>query len=32
LCKAILRAEFDTQPEPATTALYDQVRLHPGGV
>jgi DNA-binding SARP family transcriptional activator len=27
LCEAMLRAEFDAEPEPATTALLDQVRL-----
>jgi DNA-binding SARP family transcriptional activator len=32
LCANILRAEFDTAPEPATTALYDQIRLDPGSV
>lgn len=31
-CADILRAEFDTAPEPATVALYDQVRLDPGGI
>lgn len=29
LCEAILRAEFDAEPEAATTALYHQVRLAP---
>lgn len=28
----ILRAELDAEPEPATTALFDQVRLHPATV
>jgi DNA-binding SARP family transcriptional activator len=32
LCKAVLRAEFDTQPEPSTTTLFDQVRLDPGSI
>jgi DNA-binding SARP family transcriptional activator len=32
LCEAILRAEFDAEPEAATTALYHQVRLDPGSV
>lgn len=27
-CKA-LELEFDAQPEPATVALFDQIRLHP---
>jgi len=26
LCRSILRAEFDAEPEAATTALFDQVR------
>jgi DNA-binding SARP family transcriptional activator len=30
--RAVLKAEFDAQPEPATTALYEQVRLDPGSV
>jgi DNA-binding SARP family transcriptional activator len=30
--RAVLRAEFDAQPEPATTALYERVRLAPGSV
>jgi hypothetical protein len=30
--RAVLRAEFDAQPEPATTALYERVRLDPGSV
>jgi len=30
--QAVLRAEFDAQPEPATTALYERVRLDPGSV
>jgi DNA-binding SARP family transcriptional activator len=32
LCAQILRSEFDAEPEPATVALYDQVRLHPDAV
>jgi DNA-binding SARP family transcriptional activator len=28
----ILHAEFDAAPEPATTALFEQIRLHPGAV
>ena len=32
LCKAILLDEFDAEPEPATTALYQQVRLDPGAI
>ena len=32
LCRAILRAEFDALPEPATTALFEQVRLDPGSL
>ena len=28
LCKDILRSEFDTGPEPATVALFDQIRLN----
>ena len=30
--QAVLRAEFDAEPEPATTALYEQVRLDPSAV
>lgn len=30
LCETILCAEFDAAPEPATTALYDQIRREPG--
>lgn len=29
VCVDVLRAEFDTAPEAATVALYDQIRLHP---
>ena len=32
LCQDILRAEFDAVPEPATTALFDTVRLYPDSV
>jgi DNA-binding SARP family transcriptional activator len=32
LCEAIMRAEFDSEPEPATTALFHQVRLDPGSI
>lgn len=32
LCSKILQNEFDAEPEPATTALYHQVRLDPGSV
>ncbi len=32
LCQAILRTEFDAVPEPATTALYDQIRVDPGSI
>ena len=29
LCERILRSEFETLPDPATTALYDQIREAP---
>jgi DNA-binding SARP family transcriptional activator len=29
ICERILHAEFDAAPEPATTALFDQIRLNP---
>jgi DNA-binding SARP family transcriptional activator len=29
LCERILRKEFDAIPEPATTSLFDQIRLDP---
>jgi DNA-binding SARP family transcriptional activator len=29
VCEQILHAEFDAAPEPATTALFDQIRLRP---
>jgi len=32
LCRAILRTEFDAEPEPATIALFDQVRLAPDSI
>jgi DNA-binding SARP family transcriptional activator len=32
VCVDILRAAFGTTPEPATVALFDQVRLDPGSV
>jgi len=32
LCQDVLRAEFDVAPEPATTALFNQVRLDPGSI
>jgi DNA-binding SARP family transcriptional activator len=32
LCVDILRAAFETPPEPATVALFDQVRLAPASV
>jgi hypothetical protein len=32
LCVDILRSEFDALPEPATVALFDQVRRDPGSV
>ena len=32
LCQTILRTEFDAVPEPATTALFDQIRLDPGSI
>ena len=32
LCADILRAEFDTDPEATTTALYEQVRLDPSSI
>jgi DNA-binding SARP family transcriptional activator len=30
--RAILRAEFDAEPEPATTSLFEQVRLDPANI
>ena len=32
LCQDVLRAEFDALPEPATTTLFDQVRLDPDSI
>jgi DNA-binding SARP family transcriptional activator len=32
VCAAILRSEFDMAPEPATTALYEQIQLKPDSV
>ena len=32
VCAHILRAEFDAAPEPATTALFDQIRLQSSGI
>jgi len=32
LCADILRSAFDASPEPATVALFDQVRRDPGSV
>jgi len=32
LCTEILRAEFSTTPEPATTALFEHIRLDPDAV
>lgn len=32
LCAEILRREFDAVPEPETAALYDAIRLDPGGM
>jgi DNA-binding SARP family transcriptional activator len=32
LCREILQAEFDAEPEPTTTALHDQIRLDPSSV
>lgn len=29
LCEAVLRREFGAEPEPATSALFEQMRLHP---
>ncbi len=29
LCETILHTQFDARPEPATSALYDQIRLDP---
>jgi DNA-binding SARP family transcriptional activator len=32
LCAQLLRTEFDVAPEPATEALYAQIRLQPGSI
>ncbi len=32
VCEHILHAEFDAAPEPATTVLFDQIRLRPSRV
>lgn len=32
LCCQALNSEFDAQPEPATVALYDQIRLNPASL
>jgi len=32
LCERLLRETFDAVPEPETRALYDRLRLEPGGV
>jgi DNA-binding SARP family transcriptional activator len=32
VCEHILRVEFDAAPEPATTLLFDQIRLEPSGI
>lgn len=32
LCANILRAEFDTTPEPATLALFERIRLAPDSI
>ncbi len=32
VCELILHTEFDATPEPATTALYNQIRLTPDSV
>lgn len=32
LCAEILRSEFDMEPEPDTTALFDQARLDPASI
>jgi len=32
LCERVLRSEFDVAPEPATIALYEQIRLDPASV
>src|SRR5262249_1379632 len=32
VCAQVLASEFQVRPEPATDALFDQVRLDPAGV
>lgn len=32
ICEDVLRAEFDAAPEPATRAIYDQIRLNPASI
>jgi DNA-binding SARP family transcriptional activator len=32
ICRSVLKAEFDAEPEAATTNLYHEVRLRPGSV
>jgi DNA-binding SARP family transcriptional activator len=32
VCEQILQVEFDAVPEPATTALFDQIRLQPTAI
>jgi hypothetical protein len=32
LCESVLRSEFETDPEPATKALFEQIRLDPDSV
>lgn len=32
LCEHVLRTEFDATPEPATNALFDQIRLDPDSI
>jgi DNA-binding SARP family transcriptional activator len=32
LCAKLLRAEYDTDPEPETTALFERVRHDPSGI
>ena len=32
VCEGILRAAFETSPQPVTAVLFEQVRLAPGSV
>jgi DNA-binding SARP family transcriptional activator len=32
LCQAMLRAEFDAEPEQETTQLFNRIRLNPSGI